>query len=595
MKKAIKLTGVLILALAWFSSCEKYLDRTPDAEITEDDVFSTYESFQGYADVLYGCIIDMNRHAWYSASENGDHTIASANFNTARKYADGNYWSFLNTWQTNYLCNNTGSIGMFGNPSGVYPDSFKGLRIANMCIEKALQMNGTQEEKDLIAGQGYFFRALLHWEIILRWGGIPYIDKVYTATDDILLPRLTFQECVERIVQDLDKAAELLPLDWDLTETGKQREGLNTGSATKGAAQAYKARALLYAGSPLMVHDAGGNYEFDTEYMLRAASAAFEVIKLANQGIYSLTPFEDYRLMFATKDCSVPWTEETIFARLPFNWWQRSITACGPAEFKWRLGRTYCPGKYGGGTNWIETPTQNLVDEFETIDGLPIDDPESIYDPMDPWSNRDPRFRANIYVDGDQVASVPESTVEFFQGGSDWKETIVTCYYARKYWPDDVNKWDLETSGYTNMTPLMRLADIYLIYAEAMNEVVGPNGIAEGATLTALDAVNIVRSRAGMPDIPAKFHNQTDLRERIRAERSAEFCFEGHRWNDMRRWYIAHLPEYKPVYSLEFDKEYTYFNKVEVLTRVFEQKHYWLPFPREQTQIYPTWPQNPGW
>jgi hypothetical protein len=464
-----------------------------------------------------------------------------------------------------------------------------------MCIEKAPGLNGTQEEKDLLAGQGYFFRALLHWEIIIRWGGIPYIDKVYTATDDLMLPRLTFQECVERMVEDLDKAAELLPLDWDDTETGKKREGFNTGSATKGAALAYKARALLYAGSPLMVADAGGAYVFDLEYMRRAASAAWEVIKLADQGVYALTPFEDCILMYATKECSTPWTDEVIFARIANNWWTRWTFACGPAELKWRLGRIHCPGKYGGGTNWIETPTQNLVDMFETIDGLPIDDPASIYDPMDPWSNRDPRFRANIYVDGDQVASSPESTVEFFQGGSDWKETIVTCYYAKKYWPEGANKWDLETSGYGMQTPLMRLADIYLIYAEAMNEAEGPEGVATGANLSALEAVNIVRRRAGQPDIPAKFHNQDDLRERIRTERSVELCFEGHRWHDMRRWYIAHEQENLPVYSLEFDKDYTFFNRVVVLTRVFEQKHYWLPFPRTQTQIYPTWPQNPGW
>ncbi len=584
-----------MVAVMGFSSCEEYLDRTPDAEITEEDVFGTYESFQGYADVLYSCVIDFNRHAWNAATENGDHTIASANFNTARKYADGRYWDFLDAWQTNYLCNNAGSRGVFGNPSGVYPDSFKGLRVANMCIEKAPELNGTQEEKDLLAGQGYFFRALLHWEVIIRWGGIPYIDKVYTATDDLQLPRLTFRECVERIVEDLDMAAQLLPIDWDQTETGKKREGFNTGSATKGAALAYKARALMYAGSPLMVADAGGGYEFDEAYMMRAANAAWEVIQLANQGVYSLTPFENYIDMFATKDCSTPWTDEIIFARIANNWWTRWTLACGPPEFKWRLGRAYAPGKYGGGTNWIETPTQNLVDEFETIDGLPIDDPESIYDPMDPWSNRDPRFRKNIYVDGDQVATVPESTVEFYQGGSDWKETIVTCYYSKKYWPEGVNKWDLETSGFAMQTPLMRLADIYLIYAECINEALGPDGTADGSGLTALEAVNIVRERAGQSDIPAKFHNQNDLRDRIRAERSAELCFEGHRWHDMRRWYIAHLPEYKPVYSLEFDQEYTFFNRVEVLTRVFEQKHYWLPFPKTQTQIYPTWPQNPGW
>ena len=596
MKNTIRITAFLLMAAAWLTSCEEYLDRTPDAVIDEEDVFSNYESFQGYADVMYGCVIDFGKFSWNTAHENGDHTIANAWFNTGRKYADGNYWAFLNSWQSAYMCNNTGTVGVFGDvPAGVYPDGFRGLRIANMCIEKAPQINGTQEEKDLIAGQGHFFRALLHWEIIVRWGGIPYVDKVYDATDDLQLPRLTFQECVEKIVADLDTAASLLPLDWDQTVTGGKRQGFNTGSATKGAALAYKARALLYAGSPLMVNDAGGGFEFDLDYMRRAGNAAWEVIKLADQGVYGLTPFADYRLMYATKDCSTPWTEETIFARLASRWWNGGII-CGNNMFQWGIGRTYCPVKYGGGVNWIETATQNFIDEFETINGYPIDDPDAtMYDPMDPWSNRDPRFRANIYVDGDQISSEPESVVEFFEGGTDWKDNILTPYYVRKYWPDGVNRWDQEISGFTYNTPLIRLAEIYLIYAEAMNEAEGPGGVADGASLTAVDAVNIVRNRAGMPDVPAKFLNQVDFRERIRNERSVELCFEGHRWHDMRRWYIAHLSEYKPVYSLEFDQEYTYFNKVEILTRTFEQKHYWLPFPRTQTELYPTWPQNPGW
>jgi hypothetical protein len=74
-----------------------------------------------------------------------------------------------------------------------------------------------------------------------------------------------------------------------------------------------------------------------------------------------------------------------------------------------------------------------------------------------------------------------------------------------------------------------------------------------------------------------------------------ELCFEGSRWNDMRRWYIAHLPENKVQYDLVFDKNHTFFNRVVVFNRVFEQKHYWMPFYKQQTQLYPEWPQNPGW
>jgi hypothetical protein len=337
--------------------------------------------------------------------------------------------------------------------------------------------------------------------------------------------------------------------------------------------------------------------------MRRAAEAAAEVIKLADQGVYALTPFDEYQSLFASKDCSTPWTKETIFGKITTGTGQGATTgvnryeqACGSGVFIWGLGRIYAPTRYGGVQNWTEQPVQNLVDEFEMANGLPIDDPASGYDPMDPWSNRDPRLRASIYVDRDKVGNAPETQIEMFNGGVDREvESIITCYYVKKFWPHGVNKFDQEWSGFAYFTPMMRLSDIYLIYAETVNEADGPAGTAGGLSLTALDAVNIVRNRANMPDVAAKFNTRDGLRERVRNERSVEFCFEGSRWNDLRRWYLAHLPEHKVQYTLDFDKDHTYFNRVVVFNRIFDQKHYWLPFPRTQTELYPAWSQNPGW
>jgi starch-binding outer membrane protein, SusD/RagB family len=586
---------MLLVSISWLVSCEEYLDKTPDADVTDIDVFGTYQSFQGFADVMYGCIFDQNHFAWTCGAENGDHTIAFAWWNSAKKFAEGNYWLFFNNWQTNYWVNNQWTPGLFGSQAGVYIDGWKGMRIANLCLQKLPMLVGTDEEKDLIAGQAYFFRALLHWEIALRWGGIPYADTVYKATDDLKFPRPNFQETVERIVKDFDRAAELLPVDWDDTQVGSRRPGLNTGRATKGAALAYKARALLFAGSPLMVAESGGDYAFDEEYMKRSANAAYEVIKLADKGIYELVPFEDYWKLFASKDCSVPWTTETIFGKIT-DQTNGSNDICGSNVFISGLGRIYAPAKYGGVQNWTEQPVQNLIDEFETVNGLPINDPVSGYDPMNPWNGRDPRLRESVYIDRDMVGYDPGTKVEMFKGGVDRAvASIITCYYVKKFWPIGVNKFDQEWTGFNYFTPMMRLADVYLMYAEAVNEFAGPFGSAEGASLTAADALNRVRNRANMPDIASKFLDKDSFRERVRNERSVELCFEGSRWNDMRRWYIAHLPESKTQYTLEFDKDHTYFNKVVVFNRIFDQKHYWMPFPKTQTELYPAWSQNPGW
>ena len=589
MKKFINISGILLMTIV-FGSCEKYLDKTPEADVTQKDVFSTYEHFQGFEDVLYDCVIDPNNFALTTGSANGDLSIAWQSWASARKFAEGNYWEVIfNHWQSNYWEENDASIfGNQGTPTGIWPDGWKGIRVANQCLENIGLMQGTQEQKDLIKGQAFFFRAYLHWEIAVRWGGIPYADKVFAADENLDMPRLTFQGTVERIVSDLDSAAALLPVDWDQTAVGSSRTGFNTGRATKGAALAYKAKALLFAGSPLMVHDAGGGYTFDPAYLDRAAKAAWEVIKLADQGVYNLTPFDQFQDMYAKTDGSIPWTRETIWERIPNQY--------GSGRMMNRLGRLYAPARFGGNAI-CETPVQNCVDRFEMTNGLPIDDPASGYDPMHPWDNRDPRFRQFIYVDGDLAGLSPVTQLQLYVGGADKEDPgVLSSYINHKYWPKGVNQYDNLWSQFTYATPLMRLADVYLMYAEAVNEIAGPGGTAEGAGLTALEAVNIVRARSNMPPVSGKYAGSMDeFRKRIRNERSVELCFEGSRWNDMRRWYIAHLPENKVQYDLLFDKDHTSFTKVVVFNRVFEQKHYWMPFYKDQTLLYVGWPQNPGW
>ncbi|MGV8094973.1 MAG: RagB/SusD family nutrient uptake outer membrane protein [Mangrovibacterium sp.] len=147
----------------------------------------------------------------------------------------------------------------------------------------------------------------------------------------------------------------------------------------------------------------------------------------------------------------------------------------------------------------------------------------------------------------------------------------------------------------TQESPHLRLAEVYLNYAEAVNEAYGPTGSIPGG-ITAAEALNIVRNRAGVPDVDARYLNdKAAFREIARQERAVELCFEGHRWNDLRRWHIAHLLKYREKYHLEFDKEYTYFKKVLDVTTVHDEKHYWLPFEVAQVNMYPEFKQNPGW
>ena len=147
----------------------------------------------------------------------------------------------------------------------------------------------------------------------------------------------------------------------------------------------------------------------------------------------------------------------------------------------------------------------------------------------------------------------------------------------------------------------MRLAEVYLDYAEAVTAAYGADGKAPGATLSAVNAINIVRARAGMPptsEAIAIANGYKSFMEQIWNERTVELCFEGHWWFDQRRWHIGHLPENLPCIDLEFDKSWTptSFKRVVFKTRVFEDpKHYWLPIPKNLVQQYPEMTQNPGW
>ena len=143
-------------------------------------------------------------------------------------------------------------------------------------------------------------------------------------------------------MQDYDKAIPLLPEDWDSTVVGGQMIGANAGRITKGAALAYKQKHLLYAASPLMNHASGNDYTYNKALCERAAAAGWEVIKLANKGVYKLVPFSKYTDQFYKVDGTMPWTTETILQRVERAIRKRQIFKRGPENLCsgqfWRNG-----------------------------------------------------------------------------------------------------------------------------------------------------------------------------------------------------------------------------------------------------------------
>jgi hypothetical protein len=317
---------------------------------------------------------------------------------------------------------------------------------------------------------------------------------------------------------------------------------------------ALKARLLLYAASPLYNNDV-----FSAEKYTKAADAAKAVMDL---NLYSL--HADYESLFNSNN-----SVESIFSRY---YVVGSRHVC--IEIAWG------PNGYGAWGGF--TPFQNHVDAYEMKDtGLPFDDPESGYDASNPYVGRDPRFYANILFNGAPYRGRNVET--FLPGGLDSRDgrdnwnTSKTGYYTKK-WTNEAypinNPWSV-----AGLQPwhYIRYAEILLIYAEALNE-------AEGPVSEVHDAINEIRTRAGMPDLPEDL-TQAEMRERIRRERQVELAFEEHRFYDVRRWKIASVVENLPGYGILINKvgdTFTYEKITALSNRKFEDKHHWLPIPRNE-------------
>ncbi|MGM8361872.1 RagB/SusD family nutrient uptake outer membrane protein [Flavobacterium sp. ARAG 55.4] len=586
MKRNFKLFLSVIIISLIASSCEDYLDVPPEAAITEDKVFSTYLSFQGFEDQMYEYIVDPNLSNITVGHNLTGETIAKQGWNTSQGASTGNYLN-LTQGRSNFRFFDDGS----GIEKGIWAYSWKGIRRANISLEKlSLLTNATQQEKDVIEGQAYFFRAYFHFEILRAYGSIPYVNTVLEADGQLQLPRFyehngkfDYQACTEFLVEDLQKAAQLLPPSWNNT---------NTGRVTKGAAYALMAKALLYAGSPLMNENSRNSATYDTAYMNRAAEAAAEVLKLADNGVYGLVPFVNYLDMFAKTDGNLPFNQETIF--------QKTRRDVGSGEINTFIGRLYLPnnGLFGGNAI-CEAVTQNFVDIFEMADGTKYK-PGTLaeggydYDNTKRWNNRDPRFRKSIYVDGDMAGIHSTTKLAMYDGGSTMADgNTLSPYIVHKFWPVGANKKDTQWNTLRIVTPLIRLADVYLIYAEAVyNTANNENATSSNYTMTALQAVNKVRARAGAALVSNLSVYNNNFNALIKYERDVELCFEGHRWYDLRRWKIK--PD-ATLYRMSFNQNYTLFNRVVIQPFVFTDRNYWLPFPINLTYAYEGFPQNPGW
>lgn len=609
MKSILKtcILGALTAVSVGTISCKKYLNQAPESILTPEQIFTNFRNYQGFVEELYACLPDMSKPTWNGEWNFGDDVISTtqANYRLNAEFDNGNYWAWRTGgggWDNSWLDDsgpNTG--GGTNHNKGLWPLSWYGIRKANVGLANLdLLVDATQEEKDVIKGQLLFFRGFFHFQLMSFWGGLPYIDEVLSPSAKLELPRLTYRETALRAAEDFEAAVALLPANWDKATVGQTTSGQNNSRITKTAALGYLGKDLLYAASPMQNEQSTGKAGYDEELCKKAADAFTRALKLSDDGsaFYQLLPFSAYHEVVYTisPNSRVPGFPENIVMPPCFAAWQS----------RWSLVNMFVPPVLGGEAA-ISVPAANYVNNYGMANGLPITDPESGYTTADPWTNRDPRFYKHIVKDGDRMiqGSGGADNVRFaslYTGGLLRRESDAsrTGYLFRKFVTPGCNNVDNEWNNINIMIPYLRLADIYLMYAEAVLQGYGTPQSSHAGYMTALAAVNKIRARAGVPDVHAKFtgSKQAFMEELIR-ERAVELSFEGLRWHDLRRWKLAGEKKYREKTAIEFDrgadgKPLNLRERI-LITRVFDAKHNWLPLPVNQVNMYPTFGQNPGW
>lgn len=616
---------VLVVTLS-LASCKKYLERSPLANITDEEPFKNFRNFQGFTEELYNCIPMLSGNEYHSSFNLGEDEIWEVGETRLIAYSvdQGDFWGWNGAAYNFFRTGGTASNNDRFQKGKLWGLSWYGIRKANIGIANLDKLTeATQEEKDLIAGQLYFFRAYLHYTLMEYWGGLPYVDQVLPSDQPTRLPRLNYHATADKATADFQKAVELLPVDWDQTTVGKQTLGANNIRINKIMALGYLGKNLLWAGSPLMNRESTGNSAYNVDYCKKAAEAFGQALQLCETtGRYELAPFSQYTELFYTfnKNGQLPGVKETIF-------YEGLAEAAG--RWRWNQVNDYRPPTLLPSGIKVY-PTANYVDYYGMANGLPIPDAtqpdaESGYDPEYPWRNRDPRFYHDIVFDGEKCVVNPANVgndqyrqyASLFTNGllrtAGAQKRVVTGYMQSKFVSKLLNDWDGYRENNVAVISLMRLADVYLLYAEAVANGYGtPQSKSTNFGLTAEQAVNKIRARAGVGNIAAKFLGSTaEFMSELRRERAVELAFEGHRFVDLRRWLLLTQRPYTLKKGVEFDRAMDVPNSVLytdpkngkvknlretiLFERQYEQRHYWFPFLLSDVNIYPDFKQNPGW
>jgi hypothetical protein len=617
MKKTLNILMILSIIVMLFSceSKDKFLSKQPLGDYSENAVWSDPALVQTFVNSMYrnalGMPFAIERLSDYSDESFFTPDWDVLNFNKSLMTSDG-----LLGWSTDWGNGDPTAHTLHFRWAPLYGN----IRRTNIFFNKINSVKGDATAIENLKGQAYFLRAWTYFYLTALYGGVPIITKAYTLADTYDVPRDTYENCINFVTGQLDSAALYLGDSYPAD-----------GHVTKGAALAFKARVLLYSASDLhnqakngVVTGGFSNPELlgytagdATARWTAAKNAAKAVIDLGKYSLYKATPAasdsvaQNFVELFTSKG-----TNEDILLQFFTPKTDESWSGYNPA--------LYCgPNGYH---NWgNNTPLGDLVDDYEMRDGTKFDWSNPAHK-TNPYAKRDQRFYASILYEGVpwrkrpsdallidpfskiQVGYVYNSANTMIKAGLDTRSGPIedwnggkTGYYLRKYVDPSVDpqyvKQDVPFKH-------LRYGEVLLNYAEACIEL--------GQDAEARTYINMIRTRAGQPNLPALTGDA--LRQAYRNERRVELAFEDHRFWDVRRWLIAdqayHQTAAVDVRYVTTDATVPAYRKADGSTygppvfakkdtpgdaRAWDKKCYFFPIMRDEMNKNTKLIQNPGY
>lgn len=572
MKLNTFLCGVLCLGA--LSACSEEMDYHEYNNYDEDFVKLNFGNVGGLITNIYSDL-DTDFGSYSGA------VLGAATDEAEYAYSGGAIETFYNgTWSP------------VNTPAGAWSSCYRAISNCNLYLERftgltfpELEMNADYKPQ-MYRYNNYRYevrclRAYYYFLLVRQYGDVPFSDHVLTADESNALPRTPAQDIFDYIIAECDAVKDSIIADYANlpADVALPAESPETGRVNRLTVLALKARAALYAASPLF------NPTGDKELWHRAALANKELLDAADAAKMKL--IDDYTKLW-TKNNYKDATSEIIFGRRA----DRESSSMETSNFP--AGLENCKGG--------NCPTQNLVDAYEMVDGKPWDQ-SAFYDPANPCANRDPRLAATIAVNGETGwPAWNEAPLETFQGGANGEPVnggTPTGYYLKKYCQGDIDPRSNSTNKSAYHTWItFRLGEFYLNYAEAVFRYLGSaDATSAEFPLSAREAASRTRARksVNMPPFPTGMSND-EFWTKYKNERMVELAFEGHRFWDVRRWkeadkYFRSITEMK--ITRQTDGTFAYTRKE--VARQWDDKMYFFPIPQADKLKNPNLGQNPGW